>query len=162
LDVACHVVEFIDSLSFVLLMLVTVTCATKEKNGTECVVVEGSMTIYTDAPTASNLEEMILEELKAGMESGAFIKAPIVRVSYVDLDSYPSGSDSNGKGTTGKNPQPQVFVYGVVAGVATLLILVLAVVWRRKRNSEEASTLGPGSTLGASHTTALDRANSVV
>lgn len=150
-----------DSLSFVLLMLVTVTCAEKQ-DGNECVVLDGSMTIYTDDGTSSNDEEQIREELKTGMENGAFVEAPIVRVSYVDLDTNPSGSDGNGKGTTDSTPKRQRFVYGVVAGVATLLILVLAVVWRRKQKNEENSTLGPDSTIGVVETTALDDINTVV
>jgi hypothetical protein len=147
--------------TFVLLMLVTVTCAEKQ-DGNECVVLDGSMTIYSDDGTASNDEEKIREELKTGMESGAFVEAPIVRVSYVDLDSNPSDSDSNGKGTTESTPKSKRFLYGVVAGVASLLILLLAVVWRRKHKHEEASTLGPDSTVDAAETTAPDGAHAVV
>lgn len=141
--------------------LLKVACAKKDKDN-ECVVLDGSMTIYNDDATATNGEEKIREELKTGMESGAFVEAPIVRVSYVDIDTDPSGADGDGKGTTENTPKSKGFVYGVVAGVATLLILILAVVWRRKHKNEEASTLGPDNTVGASETTALDGINTVV
>jgi hypothetical protein len=148
---ACHIVGFI-SLSFALSVLLTVACAEKQ-DGNECVVLDGSMTIYTDDGTSAD-EEMIIEELKKGMEKGTFVEAPIVRVSYIDLDSDPSGG--KGAETSEGTPSSNTLVYGIVAVVATLLLLALAVVWRRKHKNETTSTLSPDITASAADTIAPD------
>ena len=107
-----------------------------------CVVLDGSMTSYTDNSTSTD-EEMILEGIKKGMETGAFVESPIVRVTYIDHDNIPSG----GKGTdTTNTPISGRFAYGIVAVVATLFLLSLVVLWRRQHKNESTSTLSPDIT----------------
>lgn len=126
---------------------------TEKQDDNECVVLDGSMTIYTDDSTSID-EEKILEELKKGMENGAFVEVPIVRVSYIDLDSDPSSGED--AGTTESTPSRNTFMYGIVAVVATLFLLSLAVVWRRTHKSESNSTLSPNITSDAVDTMAAD------
>lgn len=111
---------------------------------------DGQLTIYTNDGTFSTTEEEIQNQLKTGMENGDFVYGPVVRVSYVDVDANPD-PNSNGGGD-GVNAQGggarRRTAIGIVAAIASMLILALAIVWRRKnREQNEESALENETTL---------------
>ena len=130
-------------------LAVLVTCAKQSDEVNECVVVDGGLIIYADGNMVANDEESVLEAIKKGMENGDFNKDPVKRVSYVDLDapSVPS-SQNDGQGTQ-NTPMRRGVLFGLVVGFATLLLILSAVVWRRRNKDTDAETsdsLGDGAT----------------
>jgi hypothetical protein len=111
---------------------------------------DGQLSIYTDDGTPSNTKEEIQNQLKRGMEDGDFVGGPVVRVSYVDIDANPD-PNSNG-GTDGVDSQGGASrrgtAIGVVAAIASFLILALAIAWRRKNQQNDESVLENDTTLG--------------
>jgi hypothetical protein len=120
------------------------------ENDTECVVMDGQLTIYTNNGTPSTTEEQIQNQLKTGMENGDFVEGPVVRVSYVDLETDPDSNTNGGTGgvdTQGGTSRRGTAI-GVVAAIASFLILALALAWRRKKQQQhEESVLENGTTL---------------
>jgi len=136
-----HSVFYRYALTFLFLYfsLLSVTCAEKSNDANECIVVDGSLTVFTDDGNPTISKDAILAALQAAMENGDFVEPPIVRVSYVDLSTDPDSlGDGGGNseiqgGTAGRRP----LVFGLVAAVASILLIALAVVWRRKQQQEQ-------------------------
>lgn len=104
---------------------------------------DGKLTIFTDDGTPSTTEEAIQDQLKAGMENGDFVGGPVVRVSYVDIDANPdpnSNDGGDGVNTQDVTPRRRTAI-GIVAAIASLLILALAIAWRRKNQQSEETVL---------------------
>ena len=132
-----------------------VACAKKVDEANECIAMDGALTVYTDDGTPSTGEDEIRSALRKGMEDGDFAESPIVRVSYVDLDTYPDPNKNDGGNQVssqggGRN---RGMVYGVVAGIVTLLLLALAVLWRRKKKHDDETSTLENETLEANETT---------
>lgn len=109
---------------------------------------DGQLTIY-DNGSPSATDEDIQNQLKKGMEDGDFVEGPVVRVSYVDLETDPDNNSNGGTGevdTQGGTSRRGTAI-GVVAAVASLLILALAIAWRRKNQQNEESVLENDTTL---------------
>lgn len=114
---------------------------------------DGQLTIY-DNGTPSVTEEEIQNQLKQGMEDGDFVGGSVIRVSYVDVDTDPNDSNSNGGGvdSQGGGVSRRGTAIGVVAAIASLLILALAIAWRRKNQQNEESVLENDTTLDGEQT----------
>lgn len=105
-----------------------------------CSVVSGELTVYFEGD-AGNIESVIIDLLKKAMERNDFLAVDkdIVRVTYVVLESDARSENPGGAGTqdpTGDDDR-RGLIFGVVAGVATLLLILLGLVWRKKKQNDD-------------------------
>ena len=118
-------------------------------------VVSGALSLYaTDAESASALEDVILEAIKANMEAGNFndVDESVVRVTYTELESGPDGSQSanDGNRAIGEDNNSGVLIGSLVAA-GVIMAAVVGVAYRKRQNENEANDLGDATAteLGA-------------
>jgi hypothetical protein len=124
------------------LVLQSLACGQANDGNSTCVVVKGELTLFVDG-TPDGIETQILAILKDHMKKDEFLSAHdgIKRVTFVDVDSsVNAGTGVELSPTPAPASGPRLdILYGVLAALAALLLILAIVVWRRKHDEDADS-----------------------
>ena len=124
------------------LVLQSLACGRANDGNSTCVVVKGELTLFVDG-TPERIETEIVAILKDRMKNDKFLSAHdgIKRVTLVDVDSSAnSGTGVEASPTPAPTSGPRLdILYGVLAALAALLLILAIVVWRRKHDKDADS-----------------------
>jgi hypothetical protein len=149
------------------IVLASVACAQKNEETNMCEIVQGELTVFIDRDK-DEVHAQIIDILKTGMENDEFVYTHdgIERVTFVILDAGTnSGTGTDDPPTPAPANEPnRNAIYGIIAGLSSLLLILGVFVWRRKQKEEnndetdahEGSTAGD---VGAAGEAAVDPAD---
>lgn len=129
-------------------VVLDIICSQIGENNT-CQVIGGAITIFVTGDDEESAAQAVLEILEDAMENDEFLDANegIERVTFVDIEPNAPNSERavddpapNGEGGGRNFP----IIFGIVGGVATLLIILAAFVWRKKQKEDDEEGTAAG------------------
>lgn len=112
----------------------------------ECYVVDGSMTLFSDAPADASTIDAIHTLIREAMNSGTYNNAhsQIAKVSYVnDVDILATSAEGDTTSSSVNESLPVFALVIISIGAAVIFLAILIMLGRRyKRKQDDASRLG--------------------
>lgn len=136
------------------IVLDSVACGEKKSESNNCAVLQGELTVFLSEDESDEvMNQAIIQILKDGMTNDEFVYAhpDIERVTFVVLSAIPKSSATAAEDSPTPAPNNRDGLgglWGVIASVVGLLLLLAAFVWRRKQKEaedEEDSEANEGS-----------------
>ena len=136
------------------------SCAMKDVDTNDCVVVRGGLTVFISTAIGREDENVIIADvisaLQRGMQNGDFnyVHKGMVRVTFVDIEEQNPAQGEKAKGSVraADSPRKNGLAYGVVAGAAVCVIASVAFIYngRRKETGDTETNLS-GNTPQPDH-----------
>jgi hypothetical protein len=125
------------------IVLASVACGEKKSDSNNCAVMQGELTVFlSDDDSDEVMNQAIIQILKDGMTNDEFLYAhpDIERVTFVVLSAIPKSSATASEDSPTPAPSNRDglgVIWGVVATVVGLFLLLAAFVWRHKQKGTE-------------------------